>query len=325
MDDNDSRRTEGGLIPGLPGKPAFVLSGPEPSAIPVLIAVPHAGRSYPATLLKRMRHPDSAALRLEDRYADVLAESVAKATGAMLLVANAPRAMIDLNRAPDDIDWDMIEREEGVPDGIGQANRAGTRADNAGGSHGRRARTGLGLVPRRLPGIGDIWRRRLPETEIAERIAAIHEPYHAALAAALSGMRDRWGAALLVDLHSMPTLSRRGGPPAAEFVVGDRFGTTCHGSITARAFAYLGDAGRLAAHNRPYAGGYVLERHADTARGIHALQVEVDRVSYLDSRFADPGAGFAGIARLLSGLVGTLAEAVASLGGADPRWMEAAE
>ena len=144
--DSDSERMNGGSIPGLTGKAAFTLSGPQPSTIPVLIAVPHAGRVYPASLLKLMRHPDSAAMRLEDRYADLLAESVAKATGAMLLVANAPRAMIDLNRAPDDVDWDMIQSD--------------SVADIGSYTPGKRARSGLGLIPRRLPGIGELWKRR---------------------------------------------------------------------------------------------------------------------------------------------------------------------
>ena len=113
--DDDSLTRTGGQIPGSNGAPAFVISGPSPSAIPVLIAVPHAGRAYPGSLLERMRNPGFAALRLEDRYVDLLAVEVAKATGATLLVANAPRAMIDLNRAADDIDWEMFGRR---PDGL---------------------------------------------------------------------------------------------------------------------------------------------------------------------------------------------------------------
>ncbi|MCB2059962.1 MAG: N-formylglutamate amidohydrolase [Novosphingobium sp.] len=313
MDDNDSRRTEGGLIPGLPGKPAFVLSGPEPSAIPVLIAVPHAGRSYPATLLKRMRHPDSAALRLEDRYADVLAESVAKATGAMLLVANAPRAMIDLNRAPDDVDWDMIQADSGI--------------DVGSYTPGRRARTGLGLIPRRLPGIGELWKRRHEHDELAQRISEVHEPYHECLAATLADLRRRWGTALLIDLHSMPSLARRGSQAPPEFVLGDRFGAACHGRFVASAFAYFEEMQRCAVHNRPYAGGYVLERHAIPKSGLHALQLEIDRSVYLDSRLDEPGKGFACIAELLSGLVSRLAGEVAALGQSEiaSSWPEAAE
>lgn len=312
-DDSDSRRQEGGLIPGFPGKPAFTLSGPEPSAIPVLIAVPHAGRSYPATLLKRMRHPDSAALRLEDRYADLLAESVAQSTGAMLLVANAPRAMIDLNRSPDDVDWDMIQSNSAI--------------DVGSYTPGRRARTGLGLIPRRLPGIGELWKRRHEQEELAQRISEVHEPYHDCLATALEDLRRRWGSALLIDLHSMPSLARRGGQAPPEFVVGDRFGAACHGRLVASAFAFFEEIQRQAVHNRPYAGGYVLERHAAPDTGVHALQLEIDRSAYLDSHLAELGKNFAGMAELLSGLVGRLAGEVAALGQSDiaSSWPEAAE
>ena len=106
----DSQPVRGGSIPGSDGAPAFTLTLPQPSDLPVLIAVPHAGRHYPGSLLERMRNPGFAALKLEDRYADLLGEAVAKATGAALLVAHAPRAMIDLNRGTDDVDWDMFLR-----------------------------------------------------------------------------------------------------------------------------------------------------------------------------------------------------------------------
>ena len=98
--------------PARPVLPAYSLSGATPSAIPILIAVPHAGRAYPGPLLRDMRHPEIAALKLEDRYVDRLARDVATAAGARLLVANAPRAMIDLNRAPDDIDWEMFGKDQ---------------------------------------------------------------------------------------------------------------------------------------------------------------------------------------------------------------------
>ena len=90
----------GGEIPGAPGVAAFSVSRRAPSAIPVLVAVPHAGRTYPPSLLARMRDPARAGMRLEDRYADLLARRIVQETGAALIVAHAPRAMIDLNRAP---------------------------------------------------------------------------------------------------------------------------------------------------------------------------------------------------------------------------------
>lgn len=309
----DSPLVQGGQIPGTVGVPAFSLSGADPSPIPVLVAVPHAGRAYPGSLLERMRNPGFAALRLEDRYVDLLAHKVAQETGAMLLIAHAPRAMIDLNRASDDIDWDMFGRR--APDDVGSY------------TPGRRARSGLGLIPRRLPGLGELWKRRHDEDELAARISGIHNPYHETLSHTLTALRDRWGAALLLDLHSMPPLVLRGGQPAPEFVLGDRFGATCHGSLVGSAFTYFSEMRRGAAHNRPYAGGYVLHRHGAPGECLHALQLEVDRSSYLDSRLAEPGRGFAAMAALLTGLVRRLAGEVATLGqiGGVMRWQDAAE
>lgn len=293
--------------------PAFTLTSVEPSPIPVLIAVPHAGRCYPPGLFHALRHPESVALRLEDRYVDRLAEQVAAATGASLLVAHAPRAMIDLNRSPDDIDWEMIERE----------SRPGGPAKLP----SRRVLSGLGLVPRRLPGLGELWRVRHREQDLAGRIEGIHAPYHDALSQSLDGLRERWGAALLLDLHSMPPLPSRFGMASAQFVIGDRFGVTCHGSVIAEAFAVFAQRGRAAAHNRPYAGGYVLERHASPHSGIHAMQLEIDRGRYLDSDLVEPGPGMEPTIEILSALVRRLAAVVADLGqGANEKgWPLAAE
>lgn len=296
----DSPRIHGGTIPGSDGVPAFSLMAIDPSPMPVLIAVPHAGRSYPGSLLERMRNPGAAALKLEDRYVDRLAEAVARATGAALLVAHAPRAMIDLNRGHDEVDWDMFAR--GHPDGAGH------------NTLGRRARSGLGLIPRRLPGLGELWKRRHEQADLTARIAQIHEPYHTALSATLSQLRQRWGAALLIDLHSMPPLGPRMGQPGPAFVLGDRFGVTCHGALVGASFSYFAQQGYSAAHNQPYAGGYVLQRHADPNGGIHALQLEVDRSGYLDPRLVEPGEGFDAIVRVLTGLVQRLASDVANLG-----------
>ena len=311
--DTDSTEQSGGRIPGAPGIAAFRIWGAEPSALPVLISVPHAGRAYPRALLREMRHADAAALKLEDRYVDMLGRAVARETGAALLVAQAPRAMIDLNRSPEDIDWEMF----------GRANRP----KQAGDPPSRRALTGLGLIPRRLPGIGELWRRRHDEQDLAARIAQIHEPYHARLAGMLAALQERWGAVLLIDLHSMPPLAPRAGQPAAEFVIGDRFGATCHGSLIGAAFAQLAQAGRPAAHNRPYAGGYVLERHARPSSGIHAMQLEVDRSCYLDARMAEPGPDLDSVVAVLSGMVRRLAGVVVELSGSADRssWPLAAE
>ncbi len=313
LSSSDSDRVFGGRIPGDVSNPAFSLRASQPSAIPVLIAVPHAGRSYPGSLLERMRNPGIATLRLEDRYVDVLGERVARATGASLLIAHAPRAMIDLNRATDEVDWEMFA--PGRPDHPGSP------------VSGIRARSGLGLIPRRLPGLGELWNRRHEEEELTERIDAIHEPYHVCLSQALGALRARWGAALLIDLHSMPPLGLRGPQPPPEFVIGDRFGVSCNGQLVAASFAYFNERRRTIAHNRPYAGGYVLDRHASPGDGRHALQLEIDRSTYLNQRLTEPGPGFDGTVELLTGLVGRLAVAVAAMTGTggEDGWAEAAE
>lgn len=292
---------KGGEVPGVDA-PAFRMSDLGDCALPILIAAPHGGRAYPGEVLANMRN-DALRVRLEDRHVDLLALEVSRQTGAALLLAEAPRAMIDLNRAPDDIDWGMVSGKPAAKPRNSLANR--------------RARSGLGLVPRRLPGAGELWRSHISPDELDRRISAIHQPYHAALGKTLDLIRDQWGAALLVDLHSMPPLRPRFSEERApDFVVGDRFGASCHERLTAVSLRYLEDQGRVAARNRPYSGGYVLDRHGAPQRGLHALQLEVCRASYLCTRLDSPSVRLPVIARMLSGMIRALAREVAAIGGA---------
>ena len=293
----------GGRIPGSDDA-AFGLMVGETATVPIVIGAPHGGRSYPDAVVQSMREPDRAKLKLEDRLIDIMAQEVAQATGAPLIMAHAPRAMIDLNRSPDDIDWSMI--------------RGRTVPNHPTGAVNRRARTGLGLVPRRLPGMGEIWKGRLERAELDERIDSIHKPYHAALGLLLERVRDEWGAVLLIDLHSMPPLKSDGpGEPAAEFVVGDRFGSSCGDGLAAAALTFLSAAERRVAHNRPYSGGYVLDRHGAPRRGIHAMQLEICRSTYLDAQMREAGPRFMGVARLLGQMVRALAAQVANTSSGD--------
>ncbi|QPD00299.1 N-formylglutamate amidohydrolase [Qipengyuania soli] len=291
----------GGEVPGT-GLPAFRSSDLRKCALPIVVAAPHGGRSYPASLLADMRN-ESVRIRLEDRFVDLLALEIARQTGAALLLAEAPRAMIDLNRAPDDVDWGMVSGKPAVRTRNSLANR--------------RARSGLGLVPRRLPAFGEIWRSPISHEELGRRVSTIHQPYHRELGKMLDLVRDQWGAALLIDLHSMPPLKPRFSEErAAEFVVGDRFGASCNERLTSISLRYLEDQNRPAARNRPYSGGYVLDRHGHPQRGVHALQLEVCRSSYLCSRLDGPSMRLPALARMLSGMVRGLAREVAAIGGA---------
>lgn len=288
---------------------AFIHVAPRSMPLPVLIAVPHAGRAYPGEILAQMRDPGPSQLRLEDRHIDSVGVEVARVTGTGLLVAQAPRAMIDLNRADDDIDWDMIEGPH-IRGSIPQPRPAGSNA---------RARSGLGLVPRRLPSFGEIWRQKLPREELNRRIESIHRPYHEFLAKELARIRDAWGAALLIDLHSMPPLRRQKSGAgeeecAPQVVLGDRFGASCHSGLVSRAFRYFENNGCVAVHNRPYSGGYVLDRHASPARGIHGLQLEICRSTYLDASLSEPTAAAKPLAKMLAGLVRELGVETAGLG-----------
>jgi N-formylglutamate amidohydrolase len=292
----------GGQVPDSGGVPAWSLHRPEPSPIPVLIAAPHGGRCYPDSLCAAMHNPGPATQRLEDRYVDRLAEAVAGQTGAALLVAHAPRAMIDLNRGMDDMDWEMLRHDA--------RGEGGQRQDPS-----RRARSGLGLVPRRLPGIGELWKEKIGLDELEARIAGVHRPYHEALGGTLGRIRQRWGAALLLDLHSMPPLGRQSvGRMSPHFVIGDRFGASCDGAIASAAFDWFAKGQQQVAHNRPYAGGYALDRHGAPGAGIHALQLEVCRTRYLDARLAEPTGGLIQTAQIIAGLVRALAVEVAALG-----------
>lgn len=279
---------------------AFSLEITDFPKIPVLIAAPHGGRDYPEKVLENMREPEFATLRLEDRLIDEIAKDVAKQTGASLLVAHAPRAILDLNRSKNDVDWGMV---------------MGSKPENTPGHSNRRARSGLGLVPRRLSNHGEIWRSPLSMEDLQNRIQTIHRPYHAALGKELERIRDHWGAALLVDLHSMPPLKKRYGKQRiARFVVGDRFGASCDPSLSRRAMGYLDRQQSSNSHNRPYAGGFVLDQHAAPTRGLHAMQLEVCRTLYLDAPLSRLSDGAAPLGKMLAGLVRELGAATARLG-----------
>lgn len=281
----------------MPSPPPFVFRPARPGC-PVLVAVAHAGRDYPAPLLALARGGRAALEGLEDPLVDELAAGAVGAgtVGAGLVAARLPRAWVDLNRAPDDLD----------PAAVRGALRLQPTA---------RARSGLGVVPTRLPGAGPLWRRPLSPSELAARIAGTHAPYHRAIAAELERIRDAEGAAILLDLHSMPPL-----PDGTAVIVGDRHGTSCDGALARAALATAAAHGLSARANAPYAGGHAVSRHGDPVRAIHALQVELSRDLYLDGSGRRPGPGWARTAAFVSALAAALAGALGT-----PDWRQAAE
>ena len=269
-----------------PAPPPFRRLGPETSALPVLLSVPHAGRAYSQALLKAARLPLARLETLEDRLVDRLVWRAVEA-GAAAIVAEAPRAEIDLNRDERELDPGMI-----VP-----------RPDAAAILDSPRTRGGLGLVPARMSGSGAIWRDRIPAADIARRIEAIHRPYHAALTRELAALRARFGIAILLDCHSMPP---RGDRNQAQIVLGDRHGTAIAHELVVAAEAAIREAGFSVARNAPYAGGHITASHGRPLSGIHALQLELDRSLYLGPDLRSPGPGLDRVTRLLASMVEAL-------------------
>ncbi|HEY0413874.1 MAG TPA: N-formylglutamate amidohydrolase [Allosphingosinicella sp.] len=262
--------------------------GPEIPASPVLLSVPHAGRGYSAALLGAARLPRAKLELLEDRLVDRLVWR-AVAGGATAIVADVPRAEIDLNRDEREIDPALVVPRPPPSD----------LADSP------RTRGGLGLIPARIAGAGAIWRQRISAGDVAARIEGVHRPYHAALAAALAAARERFGVAVLLDCHSMPPRNQAGGE--APIVLGDRYGASIAPAFVAAAEAAVREAGYKVARNHPYAGGEITVRHGRPAEGVHALQLEIDRSLYLTPDLRSPGANFDRVARLVAAVAAALA------------------
>jgi N-formylglutamate amidohydrolase len=254
--------------------------------LPVLLSVPHSGREYPAALIDLARGGTVALQSLEDPLVDRVAWR-ALAAGCGAVVAQTPRAAIDCNRAEDELDPSIIS---GVPRGPLSA----------------RTRGGLGVVPARTQAHGTLWRRPISLAELERRLDQAHRPYHQAVSDALDALVARFGCALLLDCHSMP-------PPGAgigDVVIGDRRGRTAAHWLSHEALAITRAAGFAAGLNDPFAGGYVIARHARPGRGVHGLQIELNRAAYLDPALRSPGPGFDRAAVLLERLAVELGEAL---------------
>ena len=236
---------------------------------PLVFASSHSGRAYPDGLMARSRLGIAALRKGEDRYVDMLLGKVV----APVLIADVARAYVDLNRDPGELDPDMFDPAPALP-----------RASD-------RVRAGLGVIPRAFAAGQAIYSAKLPLAESTARIAAVHAPYHAALARLLERARARHGHAVLIDCHSMPSH-----PDCAPIVLGDLNGRSCAPEIAEAAATELAGLGLRVARNVPYAGAYTLERHGRPHLGIHALQIEFDRALYLDRAHLHLAPGAAALA-----------------------------
>jgi N-formylglutamate amidohydrolase len=248
--------------------------------VPFVFNSPHSGRHYPERFLAMIRLDGDAIRRSEDCYVDELFGG-AVALGAPLMAANFPRAYLDVNREPWELDPRMFL--EPVP------SFANIRSARVAG--------GLGTVPK-LVGEGlDIYPSRLPLAEALGRIETVYKPYHAALKQLVMRSHLQFGSAVLIDCHSMPASVRIGESGLRpDFIIGDRFGTSAARALTDTAIAILISMGYTVAHNKPYAGGFITEHYGRPARKLHALQIEINRGLYMDERTFRKSSGFAALA-----------------------------
>jgi N-formylglutamate amidohydrolase len=278
-----------GSVPIIADSAAFSVTPPPPGVVatPLVFATPHSGRIYPESLMLASRLDADTIRRSEDAHVDMLIDA-APAHGVTVIAARLARAWLDVNREAWELDASMFEDE--VP-----AYARGVTAKVA---------AGLGSIARVVGDGQEIYRRKLTFAEASDRVEAVHVPYHAALAALLTAARRRHGAAVLVDWHSMPSAAVGAG---CDIVLGDRFGAACSPMAIRLVEQGLRDLGYRVSRNAPYAGGYTTQHYGRPHRGVHALQIEINRALYMDEKTMRLTAGFATLKADLGQLFASLA------------------
>ena len=256
--------------PGADGLEGVVFRVRRPAAqtLPVVLASPHSGRDYSAAFLSGSRLDPRKLRRSEDCFVDEIFAPAVE-LGVPMLEALFPRAFLDPNREPYELDPEMFEGP--IPAYVN--------------SRSPRVAAGLGTIARIVASGEEIYRGKMPFAEAMERVRDCYHPYHAALRGLIDETRSRFGFCVLLDCHSMPSI---GLPPEmvagsrVDMILGDCFGTACADAVTAAAEASLRRLGYTIARNAPYAGGYTTKHYGRPRDGVHALQIEINRSLYMD-------------------------------------------
>ena len=270
---------------------SFELIRPARRASSVVFASPHSGREYPASFLRKAILNEKQIRSSEDAYVDRL-YAVAPEHGVPLLTARAPRAFLDLNRAPEELDPALIE----------EVRR---------NSQNPRVASGLGVIPRVVANGQSIYRGKLSLQEAHGRIATYWRPYHDQLQTLLDESHNTFGEAILIDCHSMPheALENVGPPgsPRPDVVLGDRFGAAAASDIVEQVEAAFAGAGLRVARNMPFAGAFITQHYGRPSRQQHAVQVEIDRALYMNERTLRTNDNFDAFCQLMTGVIAEIA------------------
>ncbi len=270
----------------------YRLLRPKLQTTSVIFASPHSGRAYSPAFL-RQSALDARALRSsEDAFVDDLFLA-APNIGAPLLLADVPRAYLDLNRAPDELDPALIEGIQRV-------------------SHNPRVSSGIGVIPRLVSGGRQIYQGKIPLAEAEDRLRKHWYPYHNALRDLIEATVAQFGEAILVDCHSMPHEAidnhKRGGPPQPDVVLGDRFGAAAGAHVMDAIEAAFRDAGLRVARNTPFAGAFITQSYGRPASRRHVVQVEIDRSLYMNEARVERAANFSAFRTLITTVLTQIAD-----------------
>jgi N-formylglutamate deformylase len=238
----------------------FHIHRPARQIVPFVFASPHSGSYYPASFIAKSRLSPIALRRSEDAFVDELFCG-AVALGAPMIAARFPRAFLDVNRAPDEIDINMFDGPVTVETDTPSS----------------RVAAGLGVIPRIVRDGAEIYRGKLVAAEAEERLSRLYHPYHRALGGLVEETRAEFGIAIVIDCHSMPSAAA-----VPDIVLGDRYGASSMPALTRHADACFQLHGFRVVRNTPYAGGYTTLLHGRRERDVHALQIEINRTLYLD-------------------------------------------
>ncbi|MDF1607874.1 N-formylglutamate amidohydrolase [Hoeflea sp. YIM 152468] len=257
---------------------------------PFVFNSPHSGRIYPAGFLQMSRLDRMAIRRSEDFFVDELFARVVH-LGAPMQVAQFPRSWLDVNREPYELDPRMFDGPLPAFANIGSLRVAG----------------GLGTIPRLVAENMEIYRGRLSVEEGLSRIEGVYRPYHASLRRIIAQTHVQFGKAILIDCHSMPASVRvAGGNRRPDIIIGDRYGASADHDLSYAAVSILSGLGYHVVRNKPYAGGFITEHYGRPARGLHALQIEINRGLYVDEERLEKTSGFEPLKADLSEFAGDL-------------------
>src|SRR6516165_2842900 len=260
--------------------PPFEILEPEAHRAPVVFNSPHSGCVYPRAFLDAARLDLATLRRSEDSFVDELVLGVIE-RGHPVMRAHFPRCYVDVNREPYELDPRMFEGR--LP------SFANTRSMRVAG--------GLGTVARVVGDAQEIYDQRIPVDDALRRIEGLYKPYHRLLRRLMTKIHREFGAAVLVDCHSMPsTAGPKDERPRADVVIGDRYGTSCVGIVAEVIEHALRQRGYIVSRNKPYAGGFITEHYGNPAAGLHTVQLEINRGLYMDERRFERSKAFAAVA-----------------------------